>query len=444
MTIGHHERIMMRFDRLDDWLHWQEGLHPTAMDLGLARVQDVVSAMAWPTRTFALISVAGTNGKGSSVAYLEAIYRAAGYRTGTYTSPHLQRYNERIQIDGREVGDADIMSSFARLDEARGDITITYFEYGTLAAYDQFVGAGVDVAIMEIGIGGRLDAVNVFDADVGLVTTVDIDHQKWLGDNREDIGYQKAGIFRAGRPAICGEAEPPHSVTDYAREIAADLRQRDRDFWVSADGDAWRYEDADGALRLPMPGLTGVWQQQNAAAAIAVTRALRDRLPVPDRALSKGIRAPGLRGRFETVANHPEVIVDVAHNAQATATLAANLAVDASSAGPTVAVVAMLADKDIRSALSVLTDCFERWYVAPTDGPRGLDEKAFAEELRAVGTSAGAIQTCDSTVSAFVAAREYVSGTGRVVVFGSFHTVGDVLDALDNERASASGNGRDT
>jgi dihydrofolate synthase / folylpolyglutamate synthase len=422
----------MRFQRLEQWLTWQECLHPTAMDLGLARVHQVVSAMAWPERRFVLITVAGTNGKGSCVAYLDAIYRAAGYRTGTYTSPHLQRYNERIKLNGQEVADDALMESFARLDEARGDTTITYFEYGTLAAYDQFERAGVDVAILEVGIGGRLDAVNVFDADAALLTTVDIDHQKWLGDNREAIGYQKAGIFRSQRPAICADASPPVSVSNYAAAIGAELNVFGREFSAEQSGEGWVYREISGAeVTLPKPGLPGCWQQQNAAGAVAVVRRLSNRLPVSTEALADGVCTPQLRGRFEQIGASPDVYVDVAHNAQATATVADNLRAK-DCRGRSVAVVAMLADKDISASLAVVVQMFAAWHVAPTDGPRGLPTEGLARVLLGQGVAREQIHQHQSTRDAFDQAKRMSNAEDCIVVFGSFHTVGDVLDALDD------------
>ena len=421
----------MRFKNLDDWLNWQEGLHPTAMDLGLDRVRQVAAAMQWPDLPFPVITVAGTNGKGSSVAYLEAIYRAAGLRTGTYTSPHLQRYNERVRISGEEASDADLVAAFARLDAARGDITITYFEYGTLAAVDLFVRAQIDVAILEVGIGGLLDAVNIFDADCALVTTIALDHEKWLGNTRELIGYQKAGIFRSGKPAVCADPAPPSTLIDYADEIDAKLVCRAREFDAHIKSDTWDYMGSQLQFRaLPFPALPGEWQIQNAAGVLAVVEAMYQRLPVEQGAVADGLQHVQLRGRFNELQRAPDVFVDVAHNPQATAALAANLA-DASCAGNTFAVLAMLADKDIANVLSPLTSAVDHWFVAPTEGYRGLASSALIDALHIAGVDAQHIDASASVATAFEQALAVATSVDRILVFGSFHTVGDVMDVVD-------------
>lgn len=435
----------MRFDTLDGWLHWQEGLHPTAMDLGLERVFQVVERCDWPARRFPLITVAGTNGKGSTVSYLEAIYSAAGLRTGTYTSPHLQRYNERIRIGRSEATDADIMRAFAHIDAARGDVTVTYFEYGTLAAMQLFHRHAVDVAIMEVGIGGRLDAVNVFDADVALVTTVDIDHRKWLGDDREAIGREKAGIFRAARPAISAERAPPLTLVKHAEEIGADLAMLGWHYDVAPESDGrWTFKGQHHDIRhLPAPGLAGAWQYNNAAGALAAVEALSDRCAASYEALAEGISNPGLRGRFQQLQACPEIRLDVAHNAQATQALADNLARHAVS-GRSAAVVAMLNDKDLAEALQPLLPLVDHWYTGPTDGPRGLPAEDLAATLRRLG--AERVEVCPSVAGAFGRARGQLGADDRLLVFGSFHTVGDVMDAVaeDDPARSRAGAGPPT
>ncbi|MBT6275402.1 MAG: bifunctional folylpolyglutamate synthase/dihydrofolate synthase, partial [Chromatiales bacterium] len=333
----------IRFERLQEWLDWQERLHPTAMDLGLERVKKVVARAGWPDREFPLVIVAGTNGKGSSVAYLEQAYVNAGYRVGTYTSPHLIHYNERIRIDGRGQGDAQIMDSFVHLDAVRGDITLTYFEFGTLAAMDQFHRCQCDIAVMEVGIGGRLDAVNVFDADVALITTVDIDHQKWLGDDRESIGWEKVGIARGRRPTISAERCPPHSVRSHTADIHSPLFVLGDAFdaTTSPDSQGWTWTSSGTEyVDLPLPVLPGAFQLDNAAGALMVLECLSERCPVSRRAVESALRAPQLQGRFQVLDCVPQLILDVAHNPQATEALAMNLAASASG-GRTLAVAAM-------------------------------------------------------------------------------------------------------
>jgi dihydrofolate synthase/folylpolyglutamate synthase len=424
----------MRFDTLEAWLTWQEGLHPTAMDLGLERVRRVAAQMPWPeTCPFPLVIVAGTNGKGSSVAFLDAIYSAAGYRTGTYTSPHLQRYNERIHIGRQEASDDDVMVAFARLDEARKDLTITYFEYGTLAAMDLFIRHEVDVAIMEVGIGGRLDAVNVFDADCALVTAVDIDHRKWLGDTREAIGWQKAGIFRAAKPAVCSDPAPPESVGAYAQEVGAPLQVLGQQFTVSRAGEeSWWYAGPGLEQILPTPGLPGAWQQQNAAGAVTVTHALAEQLPVSSAALCQGIRAPGLRGRLQTIRATPETIVDVGHNPQAVASIAAYLR-DTPTAGKTFAVVAMLADKDIELTLAQLSAQIDGWFVGGTYGARGMLSEQLAAVVYGLTERPTPVSGFELVSDAYQSACAATTQADRIVVFGSFHTVGEVMDTLDRQ-----------
>jgi len=279
----------MRFDTLDDWLSWQETLHPTEIELGLERVGTVLARLELTQPNFTLITVAGTNGKGSSVAMLEAILLAAGYHVGSYTSPHLLTYNERIKLDGTPVDDAMLCESFERIDQARGayphdpavqEISLSYFEFGTLAAIDILHRAGVDVAILEVGLGGRLDAVNVLDADVALITAIDVDHCDWLGNDRETIGRERAGIMRAGRPAVCAGPLPPTSLLKHAAELGTPLSLIQRDFSITQQGEQWDWRGAGQVWRqLPVPALSGAFQLHNAAGVLAVLAALAEAFP---------------------------------------------------------------------------------------------------------------------------------------------------------------------
>ncbi len=278
---------------LADWLARLEQLHPSAIDLGLERVRRVKDAMGLAP-AFPIITVGGTNGKGSTCATLEAILGAAGYKTGLYTSPHLLRYNERVRIAGKEASDAELVAAFERIDAVRGDISLTYFEFGTLGAMAQFIDAGVDVAILEVGLGGRLDAVNVFDADAAIVSSVDLDHMDYLGDSREQIGFEKAGIYRSGRPAICADPDPPDRLLEHARHIGADLRCVERDFFALREDDHWTFRSADVTWpALPLPAMAGTYQLRNAAGALAALAALRGRLPVNEAAIRSGLARHG-------------------------------------------------------------------------------------------------------------------------------------------------------
>lgn len=394
--------------------------------MGLERARRVKDALGLAP-DFPILVVGGTNGKGSTCAYLEAILGAAGYRTGLYTSPHLLRYNERVRIAGREASDAELVAAFEKVDAARGDTSLTYFEFGTLGAMVQFIAAGVDVAILEVGLGGRLDAVNVFDADVAIVTSVDLDHTDYLGDTREKIGYEKAGIYRTGRPAICADPAPPASLLEHARRIGAELHCIGRDFSAQREGNRWVYR----GLRvnqgdLPLPAMAGPCQLRNAAAALAALEATGARLPVSDAAIREGIGAARVPGRFQHIAQVPEIILDVAHNAEAARALAAALR-ERPVGGRTLAVVGMLADKDAAAVFSALAGEVDAWWTCTPASPRAQDAATLAEVLRA-GGGAAPVTVQPDVNAALAAARSAAHENDRIVVFGSFYTVAAVLD----------------
>jgi dihydrofolate synthase / folylpolyglutamate synthase len=354
---------------LGQWLAFIETLHPKSIALGLDRIAAVAARMAMRV-TCPVITVAGTNGKGSTCAIAESIYRCAGYRTGLYASPHLLRFNERVRIAGKEAEDAALADAFAIVEAARdiGDgaaTPLTYFEYTTLAALHLFAAARLDVLILEVGLGGRLDAVNLVDADVAVVTTIGIDHVDWLGTTREAIGREKAGIFRKGRMAICGDADPPHSLVDAAHAVGATLWRIGVDYRYAAQRMQWRYEGPGGArYGLPLPALRGAYQLANAATALAAIDALRVRLPVAAGAVRDGLVRIELPGRFQVLPGRPAVVLDVAHNAQAAGALSETL----STMGffsRTLAVFGMLGDKDIDSVVRILAPRVDCWYIAP-------------------------------------------------------------------------------
>jgi len=413
----------MRFLTLDDWLRWQESLHPSEIELGLERVRLVVQRMGLVRPDFAVIIVAGTNGKGSSVAMLASILRAAGYTVGSYTSPHLLRYNERIQVDGEAVTDEALCASFARVDAARGDTSLTYFEFGTLAAIDILQRRGVEIAVLEVGLGGRLDAVNVLDADVALITPIDVDHVAWLGTDREAIGLEKAGILRPGRPAVCADPAPPASVLAHARTLGAPLVLAGRDYRYAVDDGHWCWQSASRRRHaLPLPALRGNFQVANAAGVLAVLERLADRFPVDQRALREGLLSVQLPGRFHVLPGTPQRILDVAHNPHSAQALVENLA-QAACNGRTHAVVGMLADKDIAATLDVLRGGVDHWYLADLALSRAAPASALNQALRGQGT-------CYADVATAYAAAVAEAGEGdRVVVCGSFHTVAEALAA---------------
>jgi dihydrofolate synthase/folylpolyglutamate synthase len=411
---------------LADWLAMLEGRHPQSIELGLDRVRRVADALALAPR-FPVVTVGGTNGKGSTCAYLEAILRAAGHRTGLYTSPHLRRYNERVRIAGNEAGDAALIGAFEAVEAARGDVSLTYFEFGTLAAMAQFVSAGVEVAILEVGLGGRLDAVNLWDADAAIVTGVDLDHQDYLGDTREAIGYEKAGIFRAGRPAICADPDPPERLVAHARAIGADLLRLGPDFAIERHDGRWNWRGRDRAWTdLPLPAMRGAYQLRNAAGALAALDALAARLPVDAAAIRTGLAAARATGRFQQIAARPEIIVDVAHNPEAARALAGVLA-ESPARGRTLAVVGMLADKDAAGVIAALRPVVDAWWTCTPPSARARDAAALADSVRAHAPGA-AVQVAGAPAEALAAARSAAGENDRIVAFGSFYTVAAVLD----------------
>jgi dihydrofolate synthase/folylpolyglutamate synthase len=419
---------------LEDWLRWQETLHPRAVDLGLERCQTVAARMGWEAPDFALVTVAGTNGKGSTVALLESMLEAAGYRTGAYTSPHLLRYNERIRVRGTPVADRTIGSAFERVEAARGAVSLTYFEFGTLAAMEVFRRVGLDAVVLEVGLGGRLDAVNLFDADVAVITAIDLDHTEWLGPDRESIGREKAGILRAGRPAICGDPGPPASVFEAAARVGAPLSLLGRDFRAVRQAASWDWEGASRCLRgLPLPALAGEFQLRNAAAAIAALEALAPGVVVERAAIERGLESVRLAGRLQVIEAPFERILDVAHNPQAVGELATFLR-SRSCAGRTHALFAMLADKDIRGAVCAIAPVVDLWHVAGLPGPRGLPAEAIAARV-AEASAAVPVQTYAWVEAAYRALLDRLRPPDRLVVFGSFLTVAGAL-RVETERRS--------
>lgn len=419
---------------LADWLSYLESLHPKTMELGLDRVRTVAERLQANVGGGVKIIVGGTNGKGSTCAMLESIYLAAGYKTGMYTSPHLIDFNERIRIRGELATDEQIVAQLALIEAARGDVSLTYFEYTTLAALLLFKANQTDVAILEVGLGGRLDAVNIIDADCSIVTSVDIDHTQWLGDTREKIGWEKAHIFRKGRPAICSDPQPPQTVLDYAREIGADLWLFGHDFNYSADKQQWAFAGRHQRRNaLAYPALRGANQLLNASAALAAIEALRDRLAVPQQSVRQGLIQAVLPGRFQIIPGQPTVVLDVAHNPHAAAVLAHNL--DSMSYFPyTHAVTGMVNDKDCDEVIKKFGRKVDHWYCASLDGERGRSGEDIAQRIRNLlppdAEGLPTVTVFDSPAAAYDCAHSKASDNDRIVVFGSFLTVAAVLQHL--------------
>jgi dihydrofolate synthase/folylpolyglutamate synthase len=414
----------LRFATVAGWLAWQQDAHPVAVDPGLERAGRVWRNLSLPFPA-TVLTVGGTNGKGSVAATLDAILTTAGYETGLFTSPHLLRYNERIRLQGQEVRDDELLAAFAEIDAARGDISLTFFEWNTLAAFIVFAHARVDVAVLEVGMGGRLDSVNLLDADVAAVVSVGLDHHEWLGDSVEAIGAEKAGIFRAGRPAIFGGRHVPQSLIAGAAAAGARLRRIGVDFDYVERADGWDYVGF-GSRRgeLPLPALAGVAQLGNAAVALAVLEAVEPALLVPDEAVRTGLAAIRLPGRFQVIAGDPEWILDVAHNADAARVLAASLAARPCR-GRTLAVCGILGDKDVEAIVALLSGEVSRWIVVGLEGPRALPPAELGGRIAGVG--AAPVLAAGSVAAGMQQARAECRPGDRVLVFGSFLTVGPAL-----------------
>ncbi len=422
----------MRFSSLQEWLNWQEALHPSTIELGLERVTKVFKRLHSTLPSIPVITVAGTNGKGSSVVLLESIYQNAGYQSGVYTSPHLLRYNERIHLNGEEVSDEKICEAFERIDQARlendEEISLTYFEFGTLAALDIFFRAKPDVIILEVGLGGRLDVVNIIDADVALITSIGIDHTGWLGHDRETIAVEKAGIMRENHPVIFSSDDMPNSIKDVANEKGAILYHRGRDFdWQSGPGEtaatsSWNWTSANKQrTTLPMPNIRGRHQIDNAAGVLMVVECMAKSLPVNQQQIKAALLSYSVAGRFEFRPGNPSHILDVAHNADSVACLA-ELLDEQPCAGKTLAVVGMLEDKAHADALGQILPKISQWFIADLDVPRGMKATKLATVVEKLDGKAK-IACFDSVKQAIEAADHTAETADRIVIFGSFYTV---------------------
>jgi dihydrofolate synthase/folylpolyglutamate synthase len=406
---------------LAGWLEYIERQHPQAIALGLERVIEVFSRLEIKF-SCPILTVGGTNGKGSTCAMLEAILASAGYRAGLYTSPHLLRYNERVRIAGREADDAALCEAFAAVEAARGAVPLTYFEFGTLATFFLFSKADLDAAILEVGLGGRLDAVNIVDADCAVLTSIGIDHVEYLGATREDIGREKAGIFRPGRPAVVADPLPPKSVLEQSQRTNSQLFLLGRDFGYLNQGTQWSYWSPAGKRSgLAHPALRGAMQLRNASAAFAALECLRERLPIAMQDVRRALAEVALPGRFQVLPGRPQVIHDVAHNPEAAAVLAGNLA-DSGFSPETIAVFGMLRDKDIAGVVRAVAPRITRWHLATLPGPRGADAADLMDVISRENIKSPAF-THETVAAALAAARKEAGESDKIVVFGSFLTV---------------------
>jgi len=436
---------------LAGWLTYLESLHPKTIALGLERVAQVKQRLNLDP-DFPVITVGGTNGKGSVCAMLESILHAAGYRVGCYTSPHLLHYNERVRIAKRQASDAELCASFEKIEQVRKgrsanseipiptptlplkgrgqslEIPLTYFEFGTLAAMQCFIEHKVEVAILEVGLGGRLDAVNAFDSDCAVVVSVDIDHTDYLGETREQIAFEKAGVFRAGEVAICADADVPQAIRNHAQQIGAKLWCIGKEFGFTPHQGQWDYRSLVGSRNsLPYPALRGAFQLNNASAALAALDALKDKLPVSMGAVRRGLVEVQLAGRFQFVPGRPTLVLDVAHNPHAARSLAQNLA-GLPPCPHTWAVFAMLGDKDMAGVAAALDPLVDTWLVAGIAAPRGAAAGELAQVLQNTGVR-GDIQTFDNVGEALRYAYNAAGENDRIAAFGSFYTVAEAMAA---------------
>ncbi len=411
---------------LSEWLDYQQRVHPRDIELGLDRVREVWIRMGAPSPAPVVITVGGTNGKGSTVAFLEAMLSASGRRVGCYTSPHLLHYNERVRVLGADADDESLIDAFERIESARGDIPLTYFEFGTLAALWIFAQSKLDIAVLEVGLGGRLDAVNIIDADAAVVTTVDLDHQDWLGNDVDTIGREKAGIFREGRPAIIGMRDPPRGLLDEAARLHANVLRAGVDFRVERREKSWRWSCRDMSLDLPYPSLSAPVQLDNAASSIAALYCLREKIAWNPTAIADGVRVAQAAARLQrfSKAGEAELIVDVGHNPQAARELARWL--KELPPRKNVAVFGALSDKDVAGIVAPLRDYIGRWYVGSldVDSPRGLSSADVSAKMASIIDRA-LTETHSDIASALDAASAH-SGD-RIVAFGSFFVAAAAL-----------------
>ncbi len=411
----------MRFNNLADWLSWQESSHPRKIDLGLDRVRAVYQALTPAPPPFT-ITVAGTNGKGSCIALLEAILRAEGYQVGSYTSPHLLRYNERIRINGKNAEDAMICEVFHRIDQARKEVSLSFFEFGTLTALDLFTTAQVDIQLLEVGLGGRLDAVNILDADAALITSIAIDHSDWLGESRDAIGLEKAGVLRKNKPAVMGDPDPPESILQYAEQQQIQLSCLGKEFHHQEQENCWRWISNDFSYEnLPYPALQGHHQLQNSSAVLQTLHLVKDQLPVLETSIHHGLKAARLPGRFQYIPGTPDLLLDVAHNPQSAASLAQYL-LQTFPDRRILSIFTMMKDKDIESVVSTMKSVVNHWYVSPLNIDRCASKSQLEQAFKNCSIEAYS-NTYTHFSTALADARRDANDNDLIVIFGSFFLV---------------------
>ncbi|GFO71163.1 dihydrofolate synthase/folylpolyglutamate synthase [Bathymodiolus japonicus methanotrophic gill symbiont] len=458
----------MHFETLKGWLAWQESLHPQSIDLGLDRVTRVFNALHNPAPTKPLtITVAGTNGKGSSIAFLEAIYLAQGYKVGAYTSPHIIHYNERIKINAVPVSDAQICAAFERIEAVRDNISLSYFEFGTLAALDIFSRSNLDIQLLEVGLGGRLDAVNIIDPDATIVTSISIDHTAWLGETREAIAYEKAGIFRPDTVAITGDIDPPNTLIDCAEKVnaqllrlgeeftyhqhassAADILDESKDnynpsFKSVADerpnppnqnscctGWDWQYGNSQ-LCNLPVPHLKGEHQYRNASSVLTAINTLQDKLAVSEQAIKQGLRSVNLQGRFQLIQSQPSVLLDVSHNPQAAQALIDHLQAEFLQM-PVHAIFTMMNDKDLTGVIGLMQPFIKHWYISPLDNPRIFLQTELQQAFVQCNIGQVSLDFSDFLAAYSAAETKALADQGIILIFGSFFLVSEYLTLFSN------------
>lgn len=427
----------MHFDTLKGWLDWQESLHPKSIDLGLDRVTEVYSRLNPSGIEPITITVAGTNGKGSSIAFLEAIYRAQGLRVGSYTSPHILKYNERIKIDGTPVSDALLCSAFERIEAVRNNVSLSYFEFSTLAALDIFSRANLNIQLLEVGLGGRLDAVNIIDSDAAIITSIGIDHTAWLGNTRDAIAVEKAGVFRNNTPAIIGDPTPPQSLLDCAINIDAKLLRIGHEFSYSKVDNSWSWQSGNSTLNnLPLPKLKGTHQYRNAAAVITAVQALQNRIPVSKLAIQQGLGSANLLGRFQLINTSPAVLLDVSHNPQAAQTLVEYLQSEFKNT-PVHAVFTMMGDKDLPGVINLVQPCIKHWYISPLDNPRTSTDTDLKKAFASCHNTQVSYGFTDFRAAFNAAKTQAQADNGLILVFGAFFLVSECLSCLNAQQGES-------
>ena len=429
---------------LNDWLLWQEKLHLSEIDLGLDRIRKVAKALNLLSPSFPIITVAGTNGKGSTVAFLDSILRAQNYKTGAYTSPHLVDYNERIVLNGEQADDNTIIAAFEAIDKARCSVTdeqgniqtvsLTYFEFSTLAAIYIYQQQNVDVAILEVGLGGRLDAANLWDASLAIITSIGVDHIDWLGDDREQIAIEKSGIMRKGVTAVCGDLDPPSTIASEAKRIGAKLQQINAEFSFdppeNKSAKNWHWRNQDESFDFDLPSLSGDFQLNNAATAIAGLFAIKSLLPVTFEAINTGLSKAKVTGRLQVLKTNPEWLIDVAHNPHAALQLAKYIKQNPAK-GKTYALFSMLRDKEISEVLEIMNDVIDEWHIVATEGPRGLtltELNASFGERKQQSQALSTVVSHNSYDEACDVLKNITKDKDRVVAFGSFLVISKILD----------------